>query len=101
MSDVASELTFYVVEVQVADRSIWEHGEPQMVTRYALMDETLVIWVQGHPFGFLENMIKNDRSSSDCRYLLRKTPEDAQKDIKQWYTFKLSDDGSLYETVLL
>lgn len=94
-------MTFYVVEVQVADRSIYDDGEPQMVTRYALMDETCVIWVQGHQFGFLENMMKNDRSSSDCRYLLRKSAEDAWKDRQQWYTFKLADDGSHYETVLL
>lgn len=41
------------------------------------------VWINGHPFGFPENIKQHDHSSNDCRYLLviRPTPESVFVDV--------------------
>lgn len=86
---------FHIEEVIVPDTA----DPAKQVKRYALVDEKHVVWVNGHAFGFLRNMCATDHSSSDCRYLLRETREDALKDSKQWYDWVL--EGNHYRMVLL
>ena len=93
---------FRVVEINVPDREIWPTDYTQRVKRYALVDGDNhdVVWVNGHVFGFLDNMTKADRTSRDCRYLLRETKEEALKDSEQWYHFEYDQTNKRYITVI-
>lgn len=91
---------FHVEEVMVFDHKVWPTDKTYRVKRYALVEDDGFVWVNGHGFGFLISMCDSDRSSSDCRYLLRATEEEALKDSEQWYHFELEEDGKHYRTVI-
>lgn len=80
-----------VKEVIVPDRHIWPTDYTATVKRYALVDRGGAVWINGRIFGLLTSMVKADRSSSDCRDLLRDTPEDAAKDQNHWYRTEKHD----------
>ena len=77
-----------VKEVIVPDIHIWPTDYTKTVKRYVLADRGGAVWINGSIFGLLTGMVKADRSSSDCRDLLRDTPEDAAKDQNHWYHFE-------------
>ena len=90
---------FRVIEVQIYDPNIWLVDYSRKVTRYALVDD-VGVWINGHPFGLLRNMIACDRSTNDCRDLLRETPEEAWKDQTQWYHMERDEMSGNYKKII-
>jgi hypothetical protein len=83
-----------VQRIDVPDPDVWPTDYSKTVVRYSLVDERGVVYLGGRGFGVLEGMVQADRTSSDCRYLLRKTELEALNDL---VIPMLKLDGDIYD----
>ena len=83
-------IEYHIDSIMIEDPDIWPviPGE-NLVRRYASVDQRGVVWINANSFGFLHSMIAIDRSTLDCRHLLRKTSDEALLDQSERHSLKL------------